>query len=103
MAWNLRKYAALALVLVLVCSLYISVEALRHKKRNDNLSIFNPFLVLDEEDVKELGKAGARYAQAHQITRRNPILLVPGVSKSLPFAFRFGNFLLVRFLTLTEC
>jgi hypothetical protein len=55
-----------------------SAEALRAKKRSQNLSIFNPFVVLDAQDIAEMGQAGTRYAQQHPITKRNPILLVPG-------------------------
>jgi len=78
---QVRKFAAFLAIVLLVCLLCSPTEALKRKNRIPNggkLSLFNPFIVLDEEDQRELGRAGLRFAKTHKIVSRNPILLIPG-------------------------
>lgn len=101
-----RKVALvyLCIILVLVGQLSPLVSGLRRKNRsfgNSKLSLFNPLIFLDEEDQRELGKAGHRYAQRNKIVARNPILLIPGTTQisqktwkkcnSWPHLIRFGR------------
>ena len=78
-----RSAIALICALALVVGLLSpTVSSLKRKNRSfgGTTSLFNPLIVLDEEDQKELGKAGFRYAQQNKIVSRNPILLIPGTS-----------------------
>jgi hypothetical protein len=82
MAFHTKLVLFIALVLV-IGQLVPTVHCLKRKNRNPGggkLSLFNPFIVLDEEDQKDLGKAGLRYAQNNHIVSRNPILLIPGMA-----------------------
>lgn len=78
----MSKSAALLALVLLLCLCLTPVTALKRKNRVPNggkVSLFNPFIVLDEEDQRDLGRAGLRFAHTHKIVGRNPILLVPGM------------------------
>lgn len=70
------------LAALLVLATFVGpTSALKRKNRafpSQKSSLFSPLIMLDDEDRRELGKAGSEYATQNIITQRNPILLVPG-------------------------
>lgn len=81
---RLPTKAVVLLALVLVSALFLEpTSALKRKNRvlpGKRLSLFSPFIVLDDEDRKSLGSAGEAFAKQNTITTRNPILLIPGTA-----------------------
>lgn len=84
-------FSKTAVFLALVLTLAVitgPASALKHKNRGlpgQRLSLFSPFIVLDEEDQQSLGRAGKEFANKNAIITRNPILLIPGTSAKTVF------------------